>query len=902
VVLGAALAARGALAAPLSWQSLGPTDLGGQVQAVVSVGDFSRTVYAGVLGGGIWKSVDAGDNWTKLSGYTGSPAVGTLAADPNGLVLYAGTGDDNAEPPFPGTGVYKTSDGGATWRQLPSTVSFGAIYRIVVSEPVVLVSTSGGLMRSPDGGTTWSRVGASLVLDACFRVSDNSLLVVVTSDGILYSNDLGQTWQAATGAPTDFSVTDVACSRGETVYAASTANGGTIYRSDDSAHSFAVVGAFNAGLGFSHHALWMNSSNAQEVVVGGDLDVGVSVNAGQAWTSIGSFTVGAGHVRGLASYMGQSGVYAATDRGVFRAANYALGDGSPSFYDENHGLAITQFLSGAGNATNGMVIGGSVGIGVVRLAGQPAAWRHVDAVSPESAGACLSDPAVGGDGSTYWYGMIQTAPYFTWQPFRTRLDASGFEQTADRFSGMPETLWGGHPPLAMDPSNPQRLYAGGRRLWRLENARTAAVDAPWSPISDDHGSVIESVAVAPSNPNVIWYEEQSGEVWVTSDGLSAQPTWRKVLAQPTWGGRVYLDGDGTRAYVSYANPPTGLWRTTDGGTTWSNAAATIFAGSVRALAIDPRQHDHLYAGGDGGVFSSSDAGITWSAGSGGFASAPVMDLFWVGHQLYAATYGAGMFRALVDTPPTVALTQPVGGTTFKAGATITLTAAASDSDGHVAKVEFFRGSTKIGEVTTSPYTISWTNAAVGAYQLSARATDDEGVRTTSAAVNVTVSLPLTRTPAADAYVRDGSNATKNFGTATSMQIKTGTTGSQRDAFIRLDISGFTAVSSAKLALSAHTSDGSPIALSAYAVSNTSWGETSITWNNKPLRSATALATQTVSTAKTYTLDLTTYVKERIAAKATLITIGLHGPKTSNGYVIVTSREATSGRPSFTLTP
>jgi hypothetical protein len=171
-------------------------------------------------------------------------------------------------------------------------------------------------------------------------------------------------------------------------------------------------------------------------------------------------------------------------------------------------------------------------------------------------------------------------------------------------------------------------------------------------------------------------------------------------------------------------------------------------------------------------------------------------------------------------------------------------------------------------------------------------------------VNVTVKASVTRTPAADAYVRDGTSANTNFGSATSMQIRTtGTTGSRRDAFLRLDISGFTTVSSAKLALSAHTNDGSAIAVSAYAVSNTTWGETSITWNNKPHLDLipTVLASATVSTAATYTLDLTSYVKSSIAAGAKLITIALHGA-TSNGYVIVTSRQATSGRPSFTLKP
>jgi RHS repeat-associated protein len=88
--------------------------------------------------------------------------------------------------------------------------------------------------------------------------------------------------------------------------------------------------------------------------------------------------------------------------------------------------------------------------------------------------------------------------------------------------------------------------------------------------------------------------------------------------------------------------------------------------------------------------------------------------------------------------PTVALTAPTDGQTFTAPATITLTANASDSDGTIAKVEFYRGATLIGTRTTSPYSVTWSDAPAGSYTLTAKATDDKGAVTTSAARTITV--------------------------------------------------------------------------------------------------------------------------------------------------------------------
>lgn len=92
----------------------------------------------------------------------------------------------------------------------------------------------------------------------------------------------------------------------------------------------------------------------------------------------------------------------------------------------------------------------------------------------------------------------------------------------------------------------------------------------------------------------------------------------------------------------------------------------------------------------------------------------------------------------VNQPPTVSLTAPGNGSSFAAGSAVSISANASDVDGQVVSVEFFRGSVSLGVDTTAPYAASWANATAGSHVLTAVAQDNRGARTTSAAVNITV--------------------------------------------------------------------------------------------------------------------------------------------------------------------
>jgi len=115
----------------------------------------------------------------------------------------------------------------------------------------------------------------------------------------------------------------------------------------------------------------------------------------------------------------------------------------------------------------------------------------------------------------------------------------------------------------------------------------------------------------------------------------------------------------------------------------------------------------------------------------GLGGSSTTGLTWIGALFWDVTHSTNL-------SPVVVLTAPAASSSFTAPATVSLAANATDSDGTVAKVEFFNGGIKLGEDTTAPYTFSWTNVAAGTYTLTAKATDNLGATTTSTEVLITV--------------------------------------------------------------------------------------------------------------------------------------------------------------------
>ncbi len=167
----------------ISWQERGPNNIGGRVRAIMfDLNDASNnTVFAGSVSGGLWKTTNfknVSPTWTQVSSVSANLAITTLAQDPRvGFknIMYAGTGEGygNADA-VPGLGIYKSTDGGATWSLIPSTTTggsnvsdFSVIQKIVVHPAngqvyVAAISrvfcNAGGILRSSNGGTSWSNL------------------------------------------------------------------------------------------------------------------------------------------------------------------------------------------------------------------------------------------------------------------------------------------------------------------------------------------------------------------------------------------------------------------------------------------------------------------------------------------------------------------------------------------------------------------------------------------------------------------------------------------------------------------------------------------------------------------------------------------------------------------------
>ncbi len=160
---------------------------------------------------------------------------------------------------------------------------------------------------------------------------------------------------------------------------------------------------------------------------------------------------------------------------------------------------------------------------------------------------------------------------------------------------------------------------------------------------------------------------------------------------------------------------------------------------------------------------------------------------------------------------------------------------------------------------------------------------------------------------ADAYVRDGSaNHDRNFGTATSLLVRKSST--NKWSYLKFNTSAAPSVSRARLRLygAATASIGTTLRTSTYSAADTSWGESTITWNNKPATGVTPLATLTVDPNTTvqrwYEWDITAYLQQERAAGRTVVTLVLRDEDTSSADVSFRSRENSSNKPVLVITP
>ena len=231
----------------------------------------------------------------------------------------------------------------------------------------------------------------------------------------------------------------------------------------------------------------------------------------------------------------------------------------------------------------------------------------------------------------------------------------------------------------------------------------------------------------------------------SGSGVVLQLSMTNDTGSPLEGVRIAYDirrfrvGDSGGNPVNNELPGYWLFYSTDNGTTWTNVSA-----------LNP------VVSGPSGVVVPNTNGVTNVTPSPIYFPVPVaaggeVRFRWVDDNADESSPDQiiGLDNVVIDLPqpaPSVTLTAPGEGASFNLPATVNLSADASDSNGSIALVEFFAGSTRVGEDSTAPYVVEWTGMLSGAYSLTARATDNEGAVTTSAPIGITVSNPNNQPP------------------------------------------------------------------------------------------------------------------------------------------------------------
>jgi len=688
-----------------TWTSVGPGNVGGRTRALVIQANSPNIMYAGGVAGGVWKSTNAGASWTPQGDLFANMAVCSLVMDPtNPQVLYAGTGEGffNADS-VRGAGIFKTSDGGATWTQLASTISsdFYYINKLAVSpndHNRIYAATRTGLWVSPNAGATWSRLydasAVNGVTDLALRTdaTPDTLIMacgIFATASIQYSANGGGTWSTAyTEADMGRTSLALAPSNQNIVYALASSNtyddmlavlqstdGGASWHSQVRNTSptplnttllsnplYSVCYSQHFNQGWYDNVIAVDPVDPNRVWAGG-IDLFRSDDQGQNWGLASCWW--ADPVQGTfyahadqhaivfhPNYNGDTNttMFVGNDGGVFRTSNAraatnpgaCTATGNIAWTNLNNGYGVTQFYYGAVYPGGATFFGGTQDNGTIR--------------GTSAAGANAWNMLQGGDG-----GAVAVNPQNTQVLYAEYTDNSLTKSTnggasfVDAHSGI-----GGWflfiAPFVMDPNAPDTLWVCGDMLWRTTNA---AANWTQASASISGGSYISALAVYKGDSNYVVAGTRWGYVATSSAALSANSgtAWTGPRVVNGYISSVaYAPGNKTTLYATcstFGQPH--ILKSTDSGATWTNiggsGAGALPDVPANTVAPDPNNPNRLYVGTDIGVYVTNNGGASWAVEHTGFANVTTAHLVIEpqSKRLYAFTHGRGAWY--VPLPP-----------------------------------------------------------------------------------------------------------------------------------------------------------------------------------------------------------------------------------------------------------
>ena len=717
----------------LEWRLIGPFRAGRAV-AVSGVPGDGTTFYFGSVDGGVWKTTNAGTTWKPIFDKQPVASVGALAVAPsNPKVIYVGTGESDIRSDLAsGNGVYKSTDGGDTWQNigLKDTRQISKVVIDSTNPDVVYVGALGhaygpnderGVYKSTDGGASWKRTldkGPAMgVADLAIAAGKPTVLfaslwnahrppwstygpLLGPGSGLYRSQDAGETWQQCTGHGLPVGTwgrSGVAVSSdGKRVYAVIEAKASGLYVSDDGGDNWrlasadprltsrawyfsritvdpndanviyvpnvALMGSDDGGKtirvvrgapgGDDYHELWVDPKNSSRVILGVDQGTTISLDRGKTWTSwYNQPTAQMYHVTtddefpyivyGAQQDSGSAAVYSRTNHGQITPRDWFPAGGSESGY-----IAV--------DPKDANILYASGGYGTVDR------WDRRRSLSQDITPWPV--PVFGTDIADRKYRDPWTPPlvFSPVDKVSLYLGTQYVMKTSDgglHWARISSDLTGAAPRQSTGSAAQTGSGAAASARNSIGDVGNPNLPTPANAIERGYGTL---ATVAPSyvDKDVLWAGSDTGIISLTRDGGK---TWANVTpaGMQRWGRVSLIDPSHFDSAIAYAaverhrmdDQSPYLYRTRDYGKTWESITTGLAAPNfVNAIREDPKQKGLLYAGTEFGVYVSFDDGGHWQPLQLNLPVTSVRDLVVHGDDLVVATHGRS-FWILDDITP-----------------------------------------------------------------------------------------------------------------------------------------------------------------------------------------------------------------------------------------------------------
>jgi photosystem II stability/assembly factor-like uncharacterized protein len=700
----------------LQWRLIGPFR-GGRAIAVTGVPGDPNTFYFGAVAGGVWKSTDAGDVWRPIFDHEHIASIGAIAVAPSDHnVIYVGSGEADMRSDITfGNGMYKSTDAGRTWTHIGLTDS-QQIARILVdpkNPDLVYVAALGhaygpneerGVYRSTDGGATWTKVldkGPSVGAVDLAMEPENPKVVYATmwnahrppwsqyppvegpGSGLYKSTDGGDSWVqiAGHGLPEDqwgrSGVAIAPGTHGRCVYAVIDAKQAGLYRSDDSGKTWTWVGkdrrVDSRAWYFSEVTVDPHDSN---IVYLPNVNLYKSVDGGQTFTILRGAPGGDDYHALWVDPTDSSRMILGSDQGV----SISLDDGvswstwnnqpTAQFYHVAVDNQFPYWVYGAQQDSGAMAVPSRTNGGDIT----DYDWRPIGGGESGYIAPDPKDARIVYVGNSY--GELARFDTRTWQSQNITpwpAPAFGTDINARKYR-FPWTS-----PLLFSKTEPNALYFGAQYLLKTtdgglhwhevspdltgDTRKKGDDTAPEGPLSIDNAKqrgygVLYTVAPSPMRAGLIWVGSDTGLIHLTRDDGK---TWTDVTppSVSNWSKIAFIAASHFDPAEAWAvvdrhrlddfSPH--LLRTRDYGKTWTAVTNGIEAPAfLRAVREDPVRRGLLFAGTEMGVYVSFDDGDHWQPLQLNLPVTSIRDLAIHGTDLIVATHGRG-FWILDDITP-----------------------------------------------------------------------------------------------------------------------------------------------------------------------------------------------------------------------------------------------------------